>query len=110
MTSMEAAQSGLAEAVLAYVPVRRLPASVRMRLPLPCSVSDTAHGKAEFGCFSQPVPLRARSASPSWKHRQPGHVISSRQGLTIPARCSPESGMCPGNRLQLHQEANLLLS
>jgi len=105
MRSPEVAQSGLAEAVLACVLLRRLPASVRMRLPTPCSVSGTAHGKADSRRFHQPVPPRARSASSSLKRRQQGRKATSsfrgrigrpprQPALATPARSSPDPAAC----------------
>jgi len=73
MESPEVAHSGLAEAVLARVALRRPPRSVRMRLPPP----GTIHSKAESRRFHQPVPPQVRSALPSQKRRQQGHIISS---------------------------------
>ncbi|KAK4113099.1 hypothetical protein N656DRAFT_642396 [Canariomyces notabilis] len=122
----EVAQSGLAEAALARVLLRRTPRSVRICLPPLCSASGAAHGKAESRRFHRPVPPRARSASPSQKRRREGHVIfqgphrpaSLSAGLANPVRPSPDPAACgpeidrsrvrrPTRRLRYQQPACL---
>ena len=112
--SPEVAQSGFAEAALTRVLLRRLPESVRMRLPPPCSVSGTAHDKAESRRFHGPdLPRRRKSegskatSSLRGPHRPPS--VSARSCNPCPLH--PESGgMLPGSRPQVGQEANPPLS
>ncbi|KAK4227048.1 hypothetical protein QBC38DRAFT_208187 [Podospora fimiseda] len=91
------AQSGFAEVVLMRVLLRRLPESVRMRLPPLCSASGTAHDKAESRRFHGPdLPRRRKSEGSKATSSLRGRIgrPPCQQGLADPARCILDPAGC----------------
>ncbi|KAK4096141.1 hypothetical protein N658DRAFT_55580 [Parathielavia hyrcaniae] len=107
--STRSPEGGFAEVVLTRVLLRRLPESVRMRLPPPCSAAGTAAGKAESRCLHGPdLPRRRKSegSKATSSLREPHRPAVSARSCN-PCPLHPGSGgMWPENRPQLGQGVN----